>query len=512
MDNDGDAADAADKDPGMNNPAKLRAALKKSMDRCKLYRAELDKSLENATTLEQAVRERDEHIQKLTAENRQLIESRDRAAALLEQQSQDLIEKTHCIDLLSIELETHKRSDPDFDLASENTRLKQSIEQIEAELAVFKSQPDSDTISRFYEDRCAHLADISAREQSLKSDQASIEELRRSLNQSKSILRRDQAKFEQESFQLRQERQRLEDLKREQSQTLAKGQSDASLLARERSEFERQKAEFEKEVRSLEELRDSEFAERQKLEIAQAQFADLEARTAEYRQKYAEFCEQRSEFARAQSGFAREKEEARVILAQKQEIESQGREIQKQLRTMRRDREAFAALEEEITERKREIAAEDERIGAARAKMEKERDEVQKLLRGFEGQRDQFERDFRQVRANIATFEAEKAKLRPELEMVGRIESLEEKLGVQEKVIGELKKKLQRGRQGPNGAVQLPYLKKVLLQFFIQESSARASLIPVMLKLVSCSDAEVQVALRKWNESLQLVSRSFWIF
>jgi hypothetical protein len=62
------------------------------------------------------------------------------------------------------------------------------------------------------------------------------------------------------------------------------------------------------------------------------------------------------------------------------------------------------------------------------------------------------------------------------------------------------------------GAVNGGYLKAVFLQFFSQEASKRESLIRVLLAIVDCSEEEVQLALREWNESQQGVSVSFWPF
>ena len=55
----------------------------------------------------------------------------------------------------------------------------------------------------------------------------------------------------------------------------------------------------------------------------------------------------------------------------------------------------------------------------------------------------------------------------------------------------------------------LIYIRKVLLQFFIQDGSTRESLIPVVLNLVECDEKTIRQAQRSWRESNQIISHLF---
>lgn len=68
-----------------------------------------------------------------------------------------------------------------------------------------------------------------------------------------------------------------------------------------------------------------------------------------------------------------------------------------------------------------------------------------------------------------------------------------------------------QGKQPPSTLFP-GYMRKVLLQFFLQDGSTREALIPVILNLVECDDKLVQQAKRSWAESQQIVSRPFHFF
>lgn len=56
------------------------------------------------------------------------------------------------------------------------------------------------------------------------------------------------------------------------------------------------------------------------------------------------------------------------------------------------------------------------------------------------------------------------------------------------------------------------YIRKVLLQFFLQTGSPREQLIPIILQLVECSDTQIQQAQRCWASNTQVISKAFSIF
>jgi hypothetical protein len=126
----------------------------------------------------------------------------------------------------------------------------------------------------------------------------------------------------------------------------------------------------------------------------------------------------------------------------------------------------------------------------------------------LEGGGRQLAADVERMREAMMQFEAEKEKMKAELAANRRIEELKKKVAKRAAMIVRLKE----SQPGKEATMESPYLKKVLLQFFLQDPSARDSLVAVILRLVGCTEEEVQVAHRKWNESNQLVSRSFLPF
>jgi chromosome segregation ATPase len=56
------------------------------------------------------------------------------------------------------------------------------------------------------------------------------------------------------------------------------------------------------------------------------------------------------------------------------------------------------------------------------------------------------------------------------------------------------------------------YIRKVLLQFFLQDGSTREALIPVILSLVKCDEKLIQQAKRSWAESTQIISHAYSFF
>jgi hypothetical protein len=130
----------------------------------------------------------------------------------------------------------------------------------------------------------------------------------------------------------------------------------------------------------------------------------------------------------------------------------------------------------------------------------------------FETQKSDCERQREQLRKEIGEFEAEKATFLPPSEAQQVISELTAKAEAQRAAISKLRAKLGGKSATKREPSMTPYLKKVCLQFFIQDAPTRNSLIPVILKLINCSDEEIQIALRKWTDSQQLLSRGFWPF
>ena len=65
----------------------------------------------------------------------------------------------------------------------------------------------------------------------------------------------------------------------------------------------------------------------------------------------------------------------------------------------------------------------------------------------------------------------------------------------------------------PIDSVPLSYLKKSLLQFFLQDEQSQKLMIPIILSLVGCDEDQKQAAVRQWIENRQLINRThFWPF
>ena len=56
------------------------------------------------------------------------------------------------------------------------------------------------------------------------------------------------------------------------------------------------------------------------------------------------------------------------------------------------------------------------------------------------------------------------------------------------------------------------YLKRVLLQFFLQDESKRSELVPLILELAGCTEQQIMAATRQWERSVRLASKSTSIF
>jgi len=56
------------------------------------------------------------------------------------------------------------------------------------------------------------------------------------------------------------------------------------------------------------------------------------------------------------------------------------------------------------------------------------------------------------------------------------------------------------------------YLKRVLLQFFLQDDSKRSALVSLILELVGCSDSQIIAAQKKWDKENQFLQKSTGFF
>ena len=78
--------------------------------------------------------------------------------------------------------------------------------------------------------------------------------------------------------------------------------------------------------------------------------------------------------------------------------------------------------------------------------------------------------------------------------------------------VDTLQKEITEAKAARDSNVHSKYLKKVMLQFFLQDGSTREALVPVLLSLVGCDEKLIQQAQRNWASSNQIISRSFFKF
>jgi len=65
---------------------------------------------------------------------------------------------------------------------------------------------------------------------------------------------------------------------------------------------------------------------------------------------------------------------------------------------------------------------------------------------------------------------------------------------------------------GSNMEDSLSYLKKILIQFFMQNDCERGSIIPVILRFVGCDEKQILIISKRWKEEKQLVNKKLWVF
>jgi hypothetical protein len=56
------------------------------------------------------------------------------------------------------------------------------------------------------------------------------------------------------------------------------------------------------------------------------------------------------------------------------------------------------------------------------------------------------------------------------------------------------------------------YLKRVMLQFFLQDEAKREAMIPIVLELVGCNEHQITTAQRQWARSQSFLARPFFGF
>jgi chromosome segregation ATPase len=244
------------------------------------------------------------------------------------------------------------------------------------------------------------------------------------------------------------------------------------------------------------------------LDGLRSEIEGVSVRGGEIREKISEYRRRLADFEAAKSSFEDEQRQHRELHAARTQLEERRRRVNSELEKVKRDREAVRRSMREVGGKRKSFEAEAAQRSGDFGSLGEREEEMRRKVAELEGGGRELAGEIERLREAKRQFEAEKEKLKAELAANRRIEELKKKVVKRAAMIVRLKV----SRSGKEATMESPYLKKVLLQFFLQDPSARDSLVAVILGLVGCTEEEVRVAHRKWNESHQLVSRSFLPF
>lgn len=411
------------------------------------------------------------------------------------------------------------------DLIKENNELKEQIVLLTNEISKLKGRiqlekevlekPSPDSLYAFNEEkkkfnelRQKMIQEIEEKQNQMKIERTSLEELKSSVNSLSTKQRRDQAKFEQESYQFRQEKAKFDDDKRELNQKRMNLENDITTFNQEKNKFNQKMKDCAKDIEKLEKLKETADQETERLESAKAEFLILDEKNKQYKKDFDEFTEKMKDFNEEKKLFDIKNAECEKILALKFEVENTKNQNEIESKNILEENEKIAKLNSELEARQEIIEKESKRLN-----------ELSELLDNKEIEINEREISIQKVQNELEIFNQEKEKLKPQFDLQAELEEASNNFLNASKLNSKLQEKnkkliLKIQHLKKSGLqVNSDYLKKVLLQFFLQDDLAtRNSLIPVMLRLVQCEDKEIQVALKKWSDSQQIVNRSFWNF
>jgi chromosome segregation ATPase len=498
MNGEGDNSDSGDPQTSIQSSAKLRAALKKSMTKCTALRAELDKSIENTNVLGDAVRQRAELILQLSTEKQQFaaqieilqerLQEKDRQfeemAKILEEKDEK-IENLSTTPSLLINQFNEDRGHLSQRLTAANGELSK-LKSTEADLESEKSktlslQAELDTIRITLADRESELLQL---KRSIIIDRDSATSILLSLSPSLPShepsedhspiqLLRDTIRQLQEELQLYKNRPNAEEIRihnQEKSQF-------AALRDRVVHDLEDKREALKKERMALEAVRSE--VNTAKFSLAKEREAfdeELSYHRRDRRTFETELSSLEAQRAALEELVQKEASEERKLFQRQNEFERKRQEIEKKQGEIEKKREEIERTAADLAQREQKLAAERGKLKAAE-------------IVTVENSKKQFEAMLQKEREDHRALAEE-----------------------QRAIIAKLKAQRAKEAKETENTVGSAYLKKVCLQFFVQEPSARGSLIPVLLNLVGCSDVEIQIAVRKWNESFQFFPRVFWPF
>jgi chromosome segregation ATPase len=393
------------------------------------------------------------------------------------------------------------------------------IQNLDEEIALLKNQPASEQVVIYNSKRMAFdefhrktLSQFTKQEEVSRTQRRKAEEAQKVVEKAQSAFALRKSEFEEMAATFQREKLEFEEFSRSEMERLSHFDEERSVFLGKQAEFERKIAALNDELSQLQERRAAAAAEREKIETTRQEYEEVVSQADGFEQKYSELLRDLANLEREREKFEEEQVESRELFAVKKEIEEKNRLLKSELQALEEDQQLLQKLMSDLTERRRQSDSEIEQFKAKHRELDRQEQELQAQTAKFEAQKADCERRHDQLRKEIHEFEAEKAKFLPESEAQQVINELTAKAETQRAAILKLKAKLGGKSTTKQELSMAPYSKKVCLQFFIQEASTRDSLIPVILKLIHCSDEEIQVTLRKWTESHQLLSRGFWPF
>ncbi|KAK8893570.1 hypothetical protein M9Y10_021993 [Tritrichomonas musculus] len=423
------------------------------------------------------------------------------------------------------EINTNNQELSGLNLSKENNQLKEQIVLLTNEISQLKGRiqlekeiiekPSPDSLFAFNEEkkkfnelRQSMIQEIEDKQNQMKAERTSLEELKMTVSNLSNKQRRDQAKFEQESYQFRQEKSKFDDSKRELNQKRMNLENDIAIFNQEKAAFNQKKRECEKELEKLEKLKETADQEAERLESTRAEFNVLDEKNKQYKKDFAEFSEKVKDLNEQKKLIEMKSAECEKILALKAEVENTKNQNEIESQHIIDENEKIARLNAEIEARQETFEKESKRLKDLSETLENKDIEMREREVAIE----KFQKE-------LDEFKQEKEKLKPQFDLQAELDEASNNFLNASKLNAKLqeknKKLLNKIQLIKKSGLQVnsDYLKKVLLQFFLQDDlQTRSSLIPVMLRLVQCEDKEIQVAMKKWADSQQIVNRSFWSF
>lgn len=376
--------------------------------------------------------------------------------------------------------------------------------QAQSEISTLKQQLKNLPIAMSPELKAIEEAQEQIRQEKEKNDQ-----IRETLMKFRDNLRKEQAKAEQEMMQFRQEKVKFEDLVRQEKEKKFDIEQGMKELKQQKNEVLKLKAEQEEEIKTLSSLRDATEAEERKLERTKEEFGDIDEQYQNLQAKIQEYHRNLAEFNENNRKFQKDKYEAAKILQTREKLQADLEVYEKEYMEFQSKRAIFNTEYEEFELSMRKNKEDTEKLNAMKEQLEQTENKVkdklsiinekERLLANFEKEKESIEQQ-RKLHSSLNEAKAQIKKLSSQnLILDKQMKEALHKIKALKLVRKTLKLHIRSLKSEANPQVQSPYLKKVILQFFTQDSSTRETLAPIILNLIGCDNQELNLAMRSWT-------------